>query len=96
MVSLSFNIEDETFKALEDFKWVVWSEVVRIDCRKQAIFKKYLVDKKLSASDQEFCDYIDWHPVDELPLKKSFVDSMKRKPNYRKMSDRELNKLLGL
>jgi len=96
MVSLSFNIEDDAFKALDNFNWVVWSEIARIECRKQTILKKYLVDRKLSASDMAFCDESDWHPVDELPLKKSFVDSMKRKPHYRKVSDKELNKLLGL
>jgi len=96
MVSLTFNIEDDTFRALDNFKWVSWSEIARVECRKNIIFEKYIKDKKLNSTDIKFCDEIDWHPVDRLPMKKSFGDSMKRNPSYKKLSDKELNKLLGL
>jgi hypothetical protein len=47
------------------------------------------------SEDQKFCDSIDWYPVDELPLKKEFVQRIKeqsRKPAGRKMSAAEFSK----
>jgi hypothetical protein len=35
-------------------------------------------DKNISEEDAAFCDMIDWHPVDELPLKEEYIDKIKR------------------
>ena len=34
---------------------------------------------KISDEDWKFCNKIDWHPVDELPLKEEFVKDLKKR-----------------
>jgi hypothetical protein len=43
------------------------------DLKKKEIFEEFIKTGKLSDEDWKFCERIDWHPVDELPLKESFV-----------------------
>ena len=45
---------------------------------KRRIYKKYLKTKKLTKKENEFCEKIDWHPVDELPLRKEFIRKMEK------------------
>ena len=40
--------------------------------------EKYLKTGELSDEDWQFCDRIDWHPVDDLPLKEEFIDRLKK------------------
>ncbi|MBA5942522.1 MAG: hypothetical protein H0M93_04270 [Methanophagales archaeon] len=42
------------------------------------IFEEFIETGELSADDQEFCDKIDWYPVDELPLKEEYVKKLKQ------------------
>lgn len=50
--------------------------VVRL--MKRDIFEEFIETGELSADDQEFCDKIDWYPVDELPLKEEYVKKLKQ------------------
>ena len=43
------------------------------ELKKKEIFEEFIKTGKLSDEDWKFCERIDWHPVDELPLKESFV-----------------------
>ena len=97
MVSLTINVDDDILKYLENFSWVNWSELARQEIRKKIIFEKYMNTKEVSSEDLEFCNGIDWHPVDELPLKKSFINRMKRvsKQSYKKMGMKDLDVLMG-
>ncbi|MBA5942461.1 MAG: hypothetical protein H0M93_03955 [Methanophagales archaeon] len=45
---------------------------------KRDIFEEFIETGELSADDQEFCDKIDWYPVDELPLKEEYVKKLKQ------------------
>lgn len=45
--------------------------VVRL--MKRDISERYKKTGEVTDEDWEFCERIDWHPVDELPLKESFV-----------------------
>ncbi len=45
---------------------------------KQDIFNRYKQTGEITDEDWEFCDKIDWHPVDELPPKKEHVEELKR------------------
>ena len=68
---------------------------VVIKLMKQSIFERFIESRTLSADDQEFCDKIDWHPVDELPLKKEFVEELiksSKKPHGKAMTIDEFNK----
>ena len=48
------------------------------EAMKKLIFKNYMKTRSLSDNEWKFCEKIDWHPVDELPLKEGFVKKIKR------------------
>jgi hypothetical protein len=90
---------NEKLKAeLKRFSWVNWSEIAREEVRKKDIFERYMKTKKISAEDAKFCEEIDWHPVDELPLREEYIKKLERirKGPTRKMTLKELHKLTGL
>ena len=47
---------------------------------KKLIFEGYVKTGELSDKAWAFCEKIDWHPVDELPLKEEFINKL----NWRK------------
>ena len=70
--------------------------VVRL--MKRDIFEEFIKTGELSAEDQEFCDRIDWYPVDELPLREEYVKKLRqieKGPHFR-MTLEELDELMGL
>jgi len=77
MVSVTLSITDEFKEQLKHFQWVNWSEIAKEETRKKLIFEKYMQTKELSDEDWKFCDEIDWHPVDELPVKKEYLEKLK-------------------
>ena len=79
MVSITFPIDDKLFSLIERFPWVNWSELAREKLMKREIFEEYLKTGKLSDKNWKFCDKINWHPVDELPLKEEFVKEIKKR-----------------
>lgn len=88
-------IEDKFKERLNLFSWINWSEVAREESLKKEIFEKYIKDKKLSKDDEKFCENIDWHPVDELPMKKEYVEKLKKidkNPLGKSMTVEEFNK----
>ncbi|MCK5630712.1 MAG: hypothetical protein KAI26_08880 [Nanoarchaeota archaeon] len=98
MVSITIPLDDETLAQIKQFPWVNWSEVAREKLMKREIFDKYLKTKKISKEDEIFCEEIDWHPVDELPLKEEFVRKIKQieKGPHSRMTLKELKELMGL
>ena len=76
MATITIPVTDDLYRRMEHFSWVKWSEVARHSLRKREIFEKYLRSGELSDEDVEFCDKIDWHPVDEMSLKKDFVHKL--------------------
>ncbi len=65
---------DKTFKErLSRFSWINWSEIGREELFKRYLFEKYMKTGELTKDEEKFCEQIDWHPVDELPIKKEFV-----------------------
>jgi len=49
-----------------------------IKLMKKDIFERYMQTGEVTDEDWEFCEQIDWHPVDELPPKPEHVEEMKR------------------
>ncbi len=43
---------------------------------KRDILERYRQTGTITDEDWEFCDRIDWHPADGLPLKEEFVESI--------------------
>ena len=99
MASITLSVSEEFKARIMSFPWINWSEISREESRKKEIFEEYMKSHKLSPEDQEFCDKIDWHPVDELPMKKEFIEELKKarnEPAGKPMTLKELHKLLGL
>src|SRR3989338_5935038 len=98
MASINIPMDEDMLLRLEKFSWINWSDVARQEANKRRIFEEFLKTKKLTAEDLEFCDNIDWHPVDELPLKKEFIEKLKTisKGNHKKMTLDELDKIMGI
>lgn len=68
---------DKTFKErLTRFSWINWSEIGREELLKRYLYEKYMKTGTLSKDEEQFCEQIDWHPVDELPIKKEFVKKL--------------------
>ena len=98
MVSITFSVDNKILSLMKQFSWINWSEVAREKLNKKRIFEEYLKNKQLSNKDLKFCDKIDWHPVDEFPMKPEYIERLKKieKEPHSKMSLKELDKLLGL
>lgn len=77
MVSITVSLEPKLRKGLKKFSWINWSEVGREEILKKEIFERYMETRKITDEDWTFCEKIDWHPVDELPLKESFIKRLK-------------------
>lgn len=45
---------------------------------KRDIIERYKQTGAITDEDWEFCNKIDWHPADELPLKEEFVESIRK------------------
>ncbi len=78
MVSLTLSVSDEFRNEIKEFIWVNWSEIAREESLKRLIFENYIRTGKLTDEEWEFCEKIDWHPVDELPLKEEFIKKLEK------------------
>jgi len=78
MASLTLSISEEMKSHLKAFMWVNWSEVAREETMKKLIFENYIKTGEITNEEWAFCEKIDWHPVDELPLKEEFVERLKK------------------
>lgn len=79
MASLTLSVSDEFKNHLKEFSWVNWSEIAREEAMKKLIFENYIKTGSITNEEWEFCQKIDWHPVDELPLKEEFKKEMERR-----------------
>ena len=91
MAWITITVEESFKERLSKFSWVNWSEIGREEISKRYIFEKYIKTRKLTKEENEFCEKIDWHPVDELPLKEEFIKKMQkiRKGKFHKFSSIE-------
>ena len=95
MVSITFPIKPEILSQVEHFPWINWSELAREEILRKEIFKRYMKTNKITKEDQEFCEEIDWHPVDELPLREDYIKKLQKiakEPSGRSMTIEEFNK----
>ena len=78
MASLTLSVSDEFKNQLKEFLWVNWSEIAREEAMKKLIFENYIKIGSITDEEWEFCGKINWHPVDELPLKEEFIKKINR------------------
>ncbi len=95
MASLTLSISEQFKEQLKKFLWVNWSEIAREEALKKLIFENYIKIGEISDEEWKFCEKIDWHPVDELPLKEEFIEDLKKSKTEhcsKPMSVEEFNK----
>ena len=79
MASVTFAADDSLKTGMARFQWVNWSELSREESMKKEIFEEYIKTGKLSDENWEFCNSIDWHPVDWLPLNEKFAKELEQR-----------------
>ncbi len=79
MASLTLSVTEEVKNDLKSFLWVNWSEIAREEALKKLIFENYIKTGTLTDEELKFCNNIDWHPVDELPLKENFKKEIEKR-----------------
>ncbi len=93
MASLTLSVSEEMRSQLKAFLWVNWSEIAREEAIKKLIFESYIKTGDLNDEEWAFCEKIDWHPVDELPLKEEFIKKMKEVKKERGIKFNNINEL---
>lgn len=78
MAGVTLSMSQGLKSEIEHFNWINWSSIARAELRKKSIFEKYIKTGELSDKDWAFCEEIDWHPVDELPLKEEFLKELEK------------------
>jgi len=97
MASLTLSISDEFKSQLKTFMWVNWSEIAREEAMKKLIFENYIKTGNITDEEWEFCEKIDWHPVDELPIKEDFkreLEKRKKEKGIKFKNIAELRKII--
>jgi|SRR3990167_4126030 len=95
MASLTLSLSDEMKEDIKNFMWVNWSEIAREEVLKKLIFDNYIKTGEINDGEWEFCEKIDWHPVDDLPLKQQFkreLESRKKEKSIKFKSVSEIFK----
>ena len=93
MASLTLTMDEQMRNEIKAFMWVNWSEIAREETLKKLIFENYIKTGTISDEEWAFCEKIEWHPVDELPLKEEFIKKLKE---IKKEKSIKLNSLADL
>ncbi len=93
MASVTIAVTEDLRGELKQLSWINWSEVAREEALKKLIFENYMKTGTLTDNEWEFCDKIDWHPVDELPLKEEFVKRLESARKEKSIKLRSINDL---
>lgn len=79
-MNLTMSLSGEEEQIVKGNRHIKWTEVARKAIREEALklkklqlLSRYLDKKPISAEEWRLMDKIDWHPVDEIELKDSFV-----------------------
>ena len=98
MASLTFAVDKQLKSDIEHFSWVNWSEVAREKLNKKEIFEEFIKTGAVSDENQEFCDEINWDPIDELEVREEYIEKLRKleKEPCSRMDLKKLDKLLGI
>ncbi len=93
MTSVTLAVPEEVKNKLKEFTWVNWSEIAREETMKKIIFENYMKTGNITDEEWKFCEKIDWHPVDELPLRGDFKKEMERRRKEKSIRLRSIAEL---
>lgn len=93
MASITLALTEKFKNELGLVPWVNWSEIAREEIIKKIIFENYLKRGEVTDDEWEYCEKIDWHPVDELPLKEEHVKEMERRKKEKAIKVRNIEEI---
>ena len=93
MASLTLSISEEFKNQLKNLSWVNWSEIAREESLKKLIFENYLKTGSITDDEWAFCDKINWHPVDELPLKEDYKKKLEARKKEKPMKVKSVSEI---
>ena len=100
IMNMTLSLDKNLSQVVQANKYIKWTEVARdaikqkaIEIKKAEIFNKYAKKQELSEEEYNFLEEIDWHPVDELSLKDSFVKELKRADNEKRIKLKSIKNL---
>ena len=85
MSSVTVMVKKEEQEEIKELSWVNWSDIAREETMKKIIFENYLKTRTVTDEEWEFCEKIDWHPVDELPLKEEYKKKLEQRKKEKSM-----------
>ncbi len=104
-MNITLSVSGDLEQVVKKNKHIKWTEIARAAIRKQAekqrkfeILEKYMVTREVSDKDWEWMEKIDWHPVDELELKESFVKELEKanRKKSKKIKIKDFSERYGL
>lgn len=93
MSSITLSVSEELQKQLKSLQWVNWSEIAREETMKKLIFENYMKTGKINDEEWEFCEKMDWHPVDELPYKEEFKKEIEKRKKEKSIKFKNIGEL---
>ena len=93
MASLTLSVSEEFKNQLKAFLWVNWSEIAREEAMKKLIFENYIKTGGITDNEWEFCEKIDWHPVDEFPIKEEFKKELEKRKKEKSIKLKSVSEL---
>lgn len=95
MSSLTLAVSEDFKNQLKRFLWINWSEVSMEEAIKKLIFEDYLKTGSISDEAWAFCEKIDWHPVDELPLKEEFKKEIEKRRKEKSIKFKSVSEIFN-
>jgi hypothetical protein len=81
---MTLSIPQKLEKEVRRRPYIKWTQIARdaikkevIELKQKEIFEKYTKKQPISKEEYAFMKEIDWHPVDELPIKESYAKKLK-------------------
>lgn len=97
IMNMTLSIPKEVEKEIKNRPYIKWTEIARdairreaIDLKKKELFEKYVKKQKINDEEYLFMENIDWHPVDELKIKKEVIDELRKS---KKLSSKKIKEI---
>lgn len=101
-MNLTMSISGEAEEIVKRNRQIKWTEIARAAIKEEALklkklemLSKYLDKKPINRKDWQSMERLDWHPVDEIELKESFVSQVLKASREKSKRINSSNELFG-